>query len=194
MCWSLQTTAAQKIQKWRPPCGAHSLLSTLLPSIVLVLGDGGLPDFSGLQLLCQLDAHHKVCHDPTKGLQPMQKLLDIGSRDERELGQPVAGSLSCPRIFSYGVIRVSLLTLYRVRNHAASRIVHGSIGVCVVTSKDGILSWRTARCARARPRTLETAFSTAPLLRWLCVSDPYHRICHSCPSGRHSFATLSSSN
>ena len=42
----------------------------------------------------------------------------------------------CPRIFSYVVIRVSLLTLYQVTFHAACLIVHGSIGECaVVTSK-----------------------------------------------------------
>ena len=41
----------------------------------------------------------------------------------------------CPRIFSFGVIRVSLLTLYLVRIHAACLIVHGSIGERVVTVK-----------------------------------------------------------
>ena len=70
----------------------------------------------------------------------------------------------CPRIFSYGIIRVSLLTLYQVRIHAACLIVHGSIGECVVTSKDGILSLRTARHVLASPRTGETAFSAAPCL------------------------------
>ena len=44
----------------------------------------------------------------------------------------------------YGVIRVFLLTLYRVRLHAACLSVHGSIAECVVTSKDWILSLRTA--------------------------------------------------
>ena len=44
----------------------------------------------------------------------------------------------CPRIFSCGVIRVSLLTLYLGRIHAACLIVHGSIGECVVSGKDGI--------------------------------------------------------
>ena len=59
----------------------------------------------------------------------------------------------CPRIFSCGVTRVSLLTLYRVRTHAACLIVHGSIGERVVTSKNGIVfencqicSSKTARC------------------------------------------------
>ena len=57
-----------------------------------------------------------------------------------------------------------------------------------------ILSLIPARCVPASPRTVETAFSAAPLLWWLCVSDTCRRICQSCPSGRHSFATLSSSN
>ena len=56
---------------------------------------------------------------------------------------------------------MSLLTLYLVRIHAACLIVHGSIGECVVTAKDGILSLITARYALASPRTVETAFSAA---------------------------------
>ena len=92
----------------------------------------------------------------------------------------------CPRIFSYGVIRVSLLTLYIVRIHAACLIVHGSIGECVVTVKYWILSLITARYVQASPRTVETAFSAAPLLWWLCVGDTCRTICQSCPSGRHS--------
>ena len=60
----------------------------------------------------------------------------------------------CPRIFSYGVIRVSLLTLCRVRTQAGCLVVLGSIGEGVVASKDGILSLRTARNVRARPRAL----------------------------------------
>ena len=62
------------------------------------------------------------------------------------------------------VVRVSLLTLYRVRSHAACLIVHGSIRECVVTSTTGFSSLRTARCVLASPRTVETAFSAAPLL------------------------------
>ena len=38
---------------------------------------------------------------------------------------------------------------YRVRTNAACLIVHGSIGECVVASKDGILDLRTARLVRA---------------------------------------------
>ena len=34
----------------------------------------------------------------------------------------------CPRIFSYGVVRVSLRILYLVRIHASCPMVHGNIG------------------------------------------------------------------
>ena len=74
----------------------------------------------------------------------------------------------CPRIFSSGVIRVSLLTLYLVRIHAACLIVHGRIGECVVTVKDWILSLITARYVTASPRTVETAFSCSVALIALC--------------------------
>ena len=60
----------------------------------------------------------------------------------------MAGFLSgifCPQIFSFGVIRVSLLTLYRVRTRAVCLIVHDSIGECAVTSKDWIVSLRPSR-------------------------------------------------
>ena len=59
---------------------------------------------------------------------------------------------------------MSLLTLYLVRIRAACLIVHGSIGECVVTAKNGILSLITARYVPASPRIVETAFSAAPLL------------------------------
>ena len=59
---------------------------------------------------------------------------------------------------------MSLLTLYLVRIHAACLIVLGSIGECVVTAKDWILSLIPARHVLASPRTVETAFSAAPLL------------------------------
>ena len=122
----------------------------------------------------------------------LDMLIDIRSRTASEDLIPQWKNLFS--VFLYGVIRVSLLTLYLVRIHAACLIVHGSIGECVVTAKDGILSLITARYVLASPRTVETAFSAAPLLCWLCVGDTCRRICQSCPSGRHSFATLSSSN
>ena len=61
-------------------------------------------------------------------------------------------------------MRVSLFTLYRVRTGAARLMVHGNIRESGFTSKDGILSLMTAKYVRARPRTVETAFSAAPLL------------------------------
>ena len=96
----------------------------------------------------------------------LQKLIDTGSWTE--LVHPVAGSLACISVHESshtGVIRVSLLTLYRVRIQAACLIVHGRIRVCVLSpQKTGFLSLRTASCVQASPRTVETAFSTGPPL------------------------------
>ena len=92
----------------------------------------------------------------------------------------------CPRILLHGVIRVSLLTSYRMGSHAA-------FGKCVVTSKNWLLSLRTVRYVLASPRTVETSFSAAPVLWWLCAGNICRRIYQSCPSRRHSFDTLSSS-
>ena len=97
-----------------------------------------------------------------------QKLIDLAPGLRARTCSP-SGRISflqfCPRMFSsYGASRVSLLTKNRVRIHAACLIVHGRIGECVVTSKDRILSLRPAKHVLASPRTVETAFSAAPLL------------------------------
>ena len=64
-------------------------------------------------------------------------------------------------------MRVSLRTLYLVRTHA---------GESGFTTKDAMLSLTTAKYVRARPRTVERAFSAAPLLSWLSVGDSCRRI------------------
>ena len=73
----------------------------------------------------------------------------------------------CPQRLSYGVVRVSLRKLYRVRTHAACLIVQGNIGVSGVKSKEEILVLMTTRYVRASQRTVEIAFSAAPELWWL---------------------------
>ena len=98
--------------------------------IWLVLEDGELLCFSWLQLLCLSNAHHSVNRVPARGLLPMAHSLQD---DERGL-IPENGRISflcfCPRIFSYGVTRVSHLTLYLVRIRAACLIVNLFLVLC----------------------------------------------------------------
>ena len=107
--------------------------------------------------------------------QPNHKLVTQGRRSWLTLAPGLRdrtcsprGEISflyfCPRSFSYGVKRVPLRTLYRVRTHAACRMVQGNIAVSGVKSNGGILDLMTARYVRASQRTVEIAFSAAPEL------------------------------
>ena len=98
---------------------------------------------------------------------------------ERELVHPVAGLIFCTSVHESSRTDsfVSLFTLYRVRIHATCLIVHGSIGECVVTSKDGILSLRTARYVLASSRTVDKVAKECVVLRDKTGKfyDKYHR-------------------
>ena len=70
----------------------------------------------------------------------LQKLIDIGSWTTSEnlftQWQDLFSRNSVHESSRTGSF-LSLLTLYRVRTHAACLITHGRIGECVVASKDG---------------------------------------------------------
>ena len=137
----------------------RALLAKLLAPIELVLGDGKRCCANQMLITESVTAQPKTC-DPW-----LQNLVDIGSWAASEnLFTQWQDLCISVHDSSRTVSCVSLRTLYLVRTHAACLIVHGNIGECVVTSKDAILSLMTAKYVRARPRTVETGLSAAPLL------------------------------
>ena len=151
-------------------CGDHGVKSISFNAACTHLAGSWRHDSSCCA--CQMLITERVTYQPEVCYPWLQKMIDIGSWTTSEnlftQWQDLSPVLRS-RIFSYGIIRVSFHTLCRVRTLAACLIVHGTIDECVVTSKDGILSLRTARFVLASPRIVETAFlSGAVALMALC--------------------------
>ena len=152
---------------WEPRCEEHGIQCSRHTSCWFLKTAYCSASHDSSCCACQMLITQCIVSQPEACYPWLQKLVDIRSRTASEDLFPQRKNLFSaflPRIFSYGVSRASLLTLYLVRIHAACLIVHGSIGECLVTAKDGILSLITARYVLASLRTVETAFSAAPLL------------------------------
>ena len=122
--------------------------------------------FSWLQLMCMSNAHHWVCNVPSRGL------LHIS--EETWLTLVLDGEDLFPLWKNLFSVLLSTNLVARGNSCVSSNIISNGIPCSVwkvVTSKDWILSLRTVRCVLASPRTVETSFSAAPVLWWLCAGN-----------------------
>ena len=138
MCWSLQSKATRKIQMWRPRCENHCLQSFWYPSSWF-LETADCPTSHHTSCCAyQMLITECVASQPKARNPWLQALVDIGSWAASE-----------EDLFSrwQDLLPVFLSTNVLVRCQT-SLIVHGSIGECVVTPKNGNLSLKSCQiCA-----------------------------------------------